>query len=125
VTPSNPAFTVHLGNNNQIDGVTTPDSQDNLVTPTATVNVSYAATATVNLTLQPAPGNEAYAGYASVAPSVQLNEQASATFPINIVGNPADGATAIFTITASLGPDVGAGSPKTATFSVKGVVILF
>jgi len=129
VLPATQAFTVLFDGYGKVTGVSTPDSNGKPVTAEVTVTVNYPATATVNLLLQAASGSEAYASCASIPATVELSGQSSVTVPITVVANPVDSndgpVTAAFTITASLGPDVGAGSAQTATFTVTGARIIF
>jgi hypothetical protein len=124
VKPAEQEFTVILDEHGNVAGVSATGPGGPPVQAEATVTVNYPASATVNLLLQVDPDHAGFAGFAGIPATVQLDGQPSATFPIKVVGNPVDSGnrpvTVTFTITASLTPEIGAGSAKTARFTVTG-----
>ena len=120
LTVAYPDLTAMVDSNGEVIGVEASGTPG-LVSPTATVTVSYpaAVAATVTLALTGGSGVGTVAGI----PASQAIEtgQASATIPISISASPPYGQTLAFTITASFGTEGNLGaSTQTATFNVTG-----
>ena len=120
LTVAYPDLTAMVDSNGEVIGVEVSGTPG-VVSPTATVTVSYpaAVAATVTLALT---GDSGVGTVAGIPASQDIETgQASATFPIFISASPPYGQTLAFTITASLGTEGNLGaSTQTATFNVTG-----
>jgi hypothetical protein len=123
VTVNFPALTVIVDSNNVVTGVqaTPPGGTPVMVTPQATVTVSYPVIADTSVALA-LSGATGVGNVASIPASVQVKRnQTTGTFPISILSNPGANTTLTFQITASLNSAVGPVPAQSVFFTVTGV----
>lgn len=123
VTPG--AVTVTVDRLNRVTGVVTTTSPAEPASPTAEIVLNYAPLeeTTVTIVLSNNDGTSTGVGTdVSVPKTVTIPAgQASATIPINVVGNPGAGTTLNFNISATVGAKLGVEYLANGSFSVTGV----